>query len=191
MSDAKRAVPDFIDVGADSPKAIALERAAKRKRILRAFAGVGLGSVLIAWSGWSPPSPKFLVAYSSVVLIAVSATYLLPWLKPGRETYSAMWVVAFFAVGFYAKNDQYIIQRDAEDGSVVYTTYGRWSDRRIYFKMIHLVDNEFVAVTQGPCAGTGKRHGEWKYVSVDPPDSASIFYWYGEEISEAVWRARR
>lgn len=73
-------------------------------------------------------------------------------------------------------------------------TYRRLGNRPIH-RLIYFYDSSeespLVPSAEGPLAGTGKPHGQWRYTTWEPEFSVrSKFYWYGEEVSEGEWHLR-
>jgi len=155
---------------------------------------IGLG--LFAWLYFSVVNSQNLplFCYPSIALAGVGGTVILSR-RSGPRT--AKWIgipITLAAVVAWGYFDTY--ESTWHNENVRFTdTYSRWGGNLVY-RDLDIFENEArqglpVFSEEGPMAGTGRPHGEWK-VMIWKPDlrSETQFYWYGEEIDEGEWYLR-
>jgi hypothetical protein len=53
-----------------------------------------------------------------------------------------------------------------------------------------IVDTKSHASMEGPVSESGKKHGEWETVLLNPFSKTKEYYWYGEKVTEGEWYLR-
>ncbi len=146
----------------------------------------------VALSLWeTPPSLLWLLSYVAVVCVAVSAAYIVQ--NHWRRWRRAVWVATLFVTplliwGYY-KTATYAVIWESESNDARYVdTYTR--ERRIVERLI-LFHSGSIWIASGGFSDSGKLHGKWSYLMRDGGlAEESVWYWYGEEVSEGEWHLR-
>ena len=156
-----------------------------------------------------PAAPSVLLLYASIIAIGLGTTELVRRHHGWRGTTSAGRFLTAGAVLVWGYYETY--ESKWRSDSVRYTdTHGRWSQRLVYRRMDYYNSEDAAAKDElrfkedfsleGRMAGTGKPHGPWKWqLGLDHWDDAiknhepyqkTVFYWYGDEVSEGDWHLR-
>ena len=182
-------------VGVDSVKSerhlkITLTR--NSMEILTALAGlIGFLSTLRAEPGvaaWSHYTGLLMFCLASAAFAAR---------KVGKKW---VWVVGVPAIAIvmvtWASFDSYRIDRTSRTSTAtgeltISDYYSRITNLPYYRKMWLRYDRGGGTYMAGPLTEAETLHGLWyQYTSGSPPTSEYLWYWYGEEITEADWNLR-
>lgn len=97
-----------------------------------------------------------------------------------------------FAIGTCVAHHQfgtYNERRHRQDGGWEVVTY-RNKTGDPFEMFIAFPDDSPIIMASGGLSSSGKYHGEWSYQFNDPPRFETLWYWYGEEITEGEWHLR-
>ena len=97
----------------------------------------------------------------------------------------SVFVVAVLLFGSLARYDFYRDHWETEFGAKVTDSIWRWSNEPFYRQ---IKDGDFWA--SGDLSPTGKKNGEWQFLSTKNWKTESLWYWYDEEITEGEWHLR-
>ena len=94
----------------------------------------------------------------------------------------------FYLHGYF---HTYEVKGESETGNLITDTRHFWTGKNFY-RSVKMVDSngDWVGGGEGPIAGTGKHHGKWDYFQWKPFTTETVFYWYGEAVTEGEWHLR-
>ena len=199
--------PEFNSFKADLWKSAntALEHALQRRMFQKFALAVGL----IGWfSANESRDERNIFCYPSIVLSFLAAHYVFRP-KKGWPRWALPVTILTTGLVLYAWGSSDTIKDRWIKGSTRYSdTRQRWSGRlrarhfAVYDSPEALQSSDGVLFSEvramywghGPMAGTGKPHGQWECGTPGPSRFESnvrtVFYWYGEAISEGEWHLR-
>ncbi len=171
----------------------------------------------IAFLLWSLDEPsrslllaiKTLGSYLCLLVVGAAATILIERKWQWRWTRVAGGVLTVAVVFGWGYFDTYKSQWIS--GTERFTDlYGQWSGKHLHRRLYHYSSEDacrddkyefdYDLESEGPMAGTGKPHGMWtqhpgfkrraEYMETNQPYTTTLFFWYGEPITEGEWHLR-
>jgi hypothetical protein len=129
--------------------------------------------------------------------ILVCSCVLFFWIRSNDKTTRKIWTWGFAAIFcslflLHVKTDYYEQFWVSKNGFFYRDSVTRWGDYTFYRSMWKAEKDSYISASGG-FSDSGKQHGEWKYEtgkSLFDNRSYSVWYWYGEELSEGEWHSK-
>lgn len=188
-----------VDLGLEEKTPQRKSAATDRKNldllILGGFFGVGILAsgilILILWFDVSVIPLGKLAAVLALGFLGVSGIILIgiplrKRLTVARSTFAVVWI-AFSAA--YIQTASIVVEWTSENGEFHFTDTESWFGNVVRRVARSTKSASHQLRCEGDVSESGKAHGLWRCVSPSG-ESAKLWFWYGEKISEGEWHLR-
>ncbi len=155
------------------------------------------GFIVWAFSAGRPPGAIVVLNYVALAAGCVGMSFLASALAPGlRRAVLVLGIAATCLIIYgWGRVDGYYESWAENDRAHRWNLRARWGDEiKWHYITNYNDDGTFAETANGPTLANGRPHGEWDWFIYGDSDHAdrwvTIYYWYGEEVSEREWRRR-
>jgi hypothetical protein len=151
----------------------------------------GLVGIIVVVAGLYSDPPADLIQYIGFVLFAAGASTLAVRSAPySWKTVTAVACILASTSGIAARGYFDTITETTTTATMVRIDTVRRFSRQTVWRNVTIRDElgERVSWAAGPTSpDTGTPHGPWSITVFDPYESGTVWFWYGEYVSEADW----